>query len=264
MGKRTSYSPGTFSWVELATVDGAGAKQFYGSLFGWDFDDIPVGEGMVYSMAILDGERVAALYEMGPDMRERDVPPNWLSYVTVEDADAAAARAAELGGNIHAQAFDVTDVGRMALIQDPAGAIFAVWQPKTSIGATLVNVTGALTWNELGTPDAGTAAEFYSGLFGWTTQAMEGASPPYSIIMNGERSNGGIRGFSDMEKDMPPYWLAYFLVPSVTAFAVRVGEVGGSVLAGPIEVPAGKFVVARDPQGAVFAGFEGDADPDPE
>jgi predicted enzyme related to lactoylglutathione lyase len=263
MGKRTSYAPGTFSWTELATSDAEGAKAFYGGLFGWEFDDVPVGDDAVYTLARIDGERVAALYEMGSDMRDRDVPPNWLSYVTVEDADATAARVSELGGELHAPPFDVMDVGRMAVIKDPAGAIFAIWQPRASIGATLVNVPGTLTWNELGTPDAVEAVGFYEQLFGWSTERMEGASPPYLIVRVGDRSNGGARTFSPPEQGMPSYWLSYFFVVSATAFAVRVGELGGTVLGGPIDVPAGRFVVARDPQGAVFAAVEAEADPDP-
>jgi predicted enzyme related to lactoylglutathione lyase len=150
------------------------------------------------------------------------------------------------------------DVGRMCVIRDPQGAVFAIWEPRRSIGAELVNVEGALTWNELACADVDAAIEFYGGLFGWTAEKLQGGPGPYAVIRNGERSNGGIRGFSPMEQEAPSYWLPYFVVPSAPAFAVRVGELGGSVMAGPFDVPAGRMVAARDPQGAAFATFAGE------
>jgi predicted enzyme related to lactoylglutathione lyase len=184
MGERTSYSPGTFSWAELATSYAEGAKSFYTTLFGWTYDDRPAGEGMIYSMANRDGHSVAALFGS-------DEPPHWNCYVTVASADDAAARAAELGGKVLAEAFDVMDVGRMAVIADPTGAALCLWEPRSNIGAALVNVPGAMTWNDLVTPDPDAAAVYYGDLFGWTTEEMPG-SGGYRVIRNGERGNGGI------------------------------------------------------------------------
>ena len=161
MGERTSYAPGTFSWSELATSDPGAAKSFYTALFAWEYEDNPIPGGQVYSMATRDGKQVAALFGS-------DQPPHWNCYVTVESADAAARRAAELGGTVIAEPFDVMELGRMAVFADPAGAALCVWQPTGHIGAGLVNTPGALTWNDLVTNDAGGAAEFYGGLFGWT------------------------------------------------------------------------------------------------
>lgn len=145
MGKRDRYAAGTFSWVELATPDPRAAVTFYRSLFGWEAEENPIPEeagGGVYTMLLVDGERVAGLSEQPIAQRDAGVPPNWFSYVTVADADAASARAAELGGTVHAGPFDVMDTGRMAVIADPSGAMFGVWQAGTSIGATLVNEPG--------------------------------------------------------------------------------------------------------------------------
>ena len=135
MGERTSYAPGTFSWAELLTSDADAAKAFYTSVFGWEYRDNPVGEGQVYSTALRDGKDVGALYAS-------EQPPHWNCYVTVESADASAARAAELGATIAAEAFDIFDVGRMAVIVDPVGAALCLWEPKRHIGATLVNASG--------------------------------------------------------------------------------------------------------------------------
>ena len=115
MGERTSYTPGTFSWAELATSDAEDAKRFYSALFGWEYDDNPIGDDLVYSMARREGRNVAALYQS-------DQPPHWNCYVTVESADDAARRAADAGGRVLQEPFDVMDVGRMAVVADPAGA----------------------------------------------------------------------------------------------------------------------------------------------
>jgi predicted enzyme related to lactoylglutathione lyase len=259
MGERTEYTPGTFSWTDLTTIDQDAAKAFYSGLFGWEADDRPVGDGIVYSMMQLDGKGVAAISPQPQQQREAGVPPTWNSYVTVESADASAERAAELGANVHAPPFDVLDAGRMAVIQDPQGAFFMVWEPKENIGAELVNAPGALCWNELASPDLEASASFYSGLFGWELQQFEGSPEPYLVIMNRGRSNGGIRPLGP--PGTPPHWLVYFGVDDIDAGLAKVTELGGSVLAGPIDIGIAKIGVVQDPQGAVFALYAGELEP---
>ena len=123
MGNRTQYTPGTPSWPELTTSDQAAAKTFYASLFGWAVEDLPMGEGAVYSMVKLDGRPVGAITPQPRQQREAGIPPLWNTYISVESADAALARAAELGGTVHAGPFDVFDAGRMGIVQDPAGRV---------------------------------------------------------------------------------------------------------------------------------------------
>ena len=113
MATRTSYEPGTFSWVDLQTSDQEAAKRFYADLFGWEFEDMPVGEGAIYSMASVDGQRVGAVAGRQPGDPS---PPHWNSYVTVANAEAAAAQAKENGGTALIDAFDVLDSGRMAVL----------------------------------------------------------------------------------------------------------------------------------------------------
>src|SRR5215212_4062595 len=165
MGKRERYEPGTFCWVDLATTDPASAKAFYGELFGWEAEDMPAGEAGIYTMLHLNGDEVGALYELDADRRGQGIPSHWLSYVSVEDADATVARTRELGGTVFGEAFDVLDSGRRAIIQDPTGAVLAAWQPRAHIGASRVNDPGCLTWNELQSRDPEMAAAFYAGLF---------------------------------------------------------------------------------------------------
>ena len=255
MGERTEHAPGTFSWAELATTDTAAAKTFYTSLFGWEADDQPIpGGGGAYTFLKKDGLEVAALHGHLPD----GTPPNWTSYVTVEDADAAAEKARELGATPLAGPFDVAQAGRMAVIQDPQGAVFAVWQPKESIGARLVNDPGAMTNNQLNASSPSVAEDFYSALFGWRFEpVME--EPPYWGIYNGERLNGGMMPLPPLAP-APSHWLVYFTVEELEGAASRIGELGGDVVLAPMPIPSGRILVARDRQGAYFALFEGEVD----
>lgn len=258
MAERTRYANGVFSWTDLTTTDQDAAKQFYSALFGWEADDRPIGDGAVYSMMEIDGKDVAAISSQPQQQRDAGVPPTWNSYITVDSADAALARAKELGAVVHADAFDVMDVGRMGVVQDPQGAFFIVWEPKTNIGAQLVNVPGALTWNELASPDIEASARFYGELFGWTTDAMEGGPFTYLVIKTPDgRSNGGIRPQMGEE---PPHWLVYLGIDDAEAGVAKVGELGGSTLAGPMSIGPGRFAVVQDPQGAVFALYAGEFD----
>jgi len=254
MGERTSYPPGTFSWAELATSDAEAAKSFYSTLFGWDYDDNPIPGGQVYSMAKRDGKSVAALFGS-------EQPPHWNCYVTVASVEEETARAGQLGAKVLAEPFDVMEVGRMAVIADPTGAALCLWEPRTSIGATLVNTPGAMTWNDLLTPDAQAAAGFYGELFGWTTEEMPG-SGGYRVIRNGERSNGGIMplDLGGMGANTPPNWMPYFGHEDVERLVKEVDTLGGRVFNGPVQVPAGTFAVLGDPQGAVFAVLTGEYD----
>jgi uncharacterized protein len=257
MGKRTEHAPGTFSWVELSTNDVDGAKNFYGGLFGWDFDDqeIPAeAGGGVYVMCEVDGDHAAAISQS----REGDpTPPHWNNYVTVASADDAAAKGTQSGGDALMEPFDVMTAGRMAVLSDPTGAAFAVWQPNESIGAERVNDPGCLTWNELHTTDVDAAVRFYESVFGWTTDEVDTqGGPRYVIISNGDRRNGGIM---DAQEGEPANWMPYFVVTSRDAAADWIGDLGGKDLA-RMEMPQGKIAILQDPQGAAFGIWEGDTD----
>jgi predicted enzyme related to lactoylglutathione lyase len=260
MGERTEYTPGTFCWVELTTTDQSAAKSFYGGLLGWEANDRPVGDGdYVYSMMQVDGKNVGAIATQPDQQREAGVPPTWSSYVSVENADATAERAKELGATVHAPPFDVMDVGRMAVIQDPQGAMFELWQPKAHFGAALVNAPGALVWNELASPDLDASSAFYGGLFGWTVAPFEGGSEQYLSIKNGDANAGGIRPLPD--PGPPPHWLVYFGVEDIDAALAKAQELGGTKHAGPIDIGIAKIAIVADPQGAVFALYAGELEP---
>jgi uncharacterized protein len=254
MGERTKYTPGTLSWTDLTTTDQDAAKSYYSELFGWEPVDIPAGEGFIYSMMTIDGKNVAAISPQPQQQREAGAPPTWNSYITVDSADKALEDAKQLGATVHAPAFDVFDAGRMGVVQDPQGAFFEVWEPKNNIGASLVNAPGALSWNELATPDLDGSIGFYSQLFGWEMQPFEGSETPYYTIQNRGRGNGGMRPATETE---PPYWLVYFGSGDIEADLAKATDLGGAALMGPMDIGVGKLAAVQDPQGAVFALYAG-------
>jgi predicted enzyme related to lactoylglutathione lyase len=260
MGRRTSYDPGTFCWVDLATTDPEAAKRFYTQLFGWDAEDTSAGEGATYTMLRLDGDDLCALYEQRAEQREQGMPPSWTSYVTVENADATAGRVRELGGELLAEAFDVMDAGRMAVVQDPTGAVCAVWQPRSNIGADRVNEPGCLCWNELATNDVEGATPFYGSLLDWGFEPIDTGEggPEVSTITNAAGwRNGSTRKLTGEQAGLPPHWLPYFCVSSCSESVDRAKELGAGVLLEPMEIPSGRIAALRDPQGAAFAIADG-------
>ena len=258
MGKRESYAPGTFCWVDLATTDADGAKAFYAGLFGWEAEDTAGGDGGTYTILRLNEDDVAGLYEMEAGRRDAGVQPHWLSYVSVKDADVGARKARELGGKDFGGARDAAEMGRMATIQDTTGAMLGLWEARTFVGASRVNDPGYLTWNDLQTSDPSPAADFYAALLGWEMEPMEeDGNLVYVTIKNAGSSNGGIM---PSQNGGLPYWLPYFTVASSGDALAKARELGGEVLAGPLDIGAGRISVLRDPQGAAFAVYEGETD----
>jgi predicted enzyme related to lactoylglutathione lyase len=249
---------GAFCWIELGTTDQNAAKSFYGKLFGWSVNDMPMGPSDFYTMFQLEGRTAAAAYSLRKEQRAQGVPPHWIIYVAVESADAAAAGAAQLGGKVLAPPFDVYDAGRMAVLQDPTGAVFCVWQAKKNAGTGIKGVDGTLCWADLSTPDQDCASKFYADLFGW--KIMKEDEVPehnYYHIQNGEDFIGGIPPASYRDPKVPPHWLAYFAVSDCDASAAKAKELGAKFVMPPTTFEdVGRFAVVSDPQGAMFAIFQ--------
>jgi len=228
MPERTSYAQGTPNWVDLQTTDQPAAKQFYAGLFGWTYDDQPMGEGAVYSMAKLGDKDVAAIAPQSPELKAAGAPPMWNTYIAVDSADEAAARVEAAGGQVAMPPFDVMDAGRMAFVLDPSGAAVALWQANQHIGSTLVNEPGTVTWNELITTDPA-AIKFYEQVLGVTTSTVDMGPGEYTLFH------------------------VNFAVEDADATAAKATELGGSVMVAPFDTPVGRIAILTDPQGAVFS-----------
>jgi predicted enzyme related to lactoylglutathione lyase len=250
MATMTSYTPGSFCWNELVTTDSASAKSFYSSLFGWNATDQEFAPGNYYTTLDIGGKAVCALYGMDAAQRERGVSPHWNLYISVENVDDSSAKAASLGATVVLPPFDVMEVGRMSIIQDPTGAMVCLWQPKQHFGAALIGENGAFCWWELQTNDMDKAKAFYTSLFGWTA----GGNPEYVEWVHNGVSMGGMLKIQPEWGAVPPNWQSYVMVPSVDDTAAKAATLGGSIMAPPTDIPGmGRFAVLVDPQGAVFS-----------
>ena len=257
MANIDTHPAGSFCWIELHTTDQPAAESFYNAIFGWDAQDMPMGPNDFYTFFKLDGRDAAAGCTLRPDERSQGVPPHWMIYITVDSADAAAAKAAQFGGKILAPAFDVMDAGRMAVVMDPTGAAFCVWQANKSNGIGIAAVHGTLCWADLSTPDTKRASDFYAGLFGWQIITDPKDPSGYLHIKNGEHFIGGAPPSIYRQPGTPPHWMAYFQVDDVDATASKAKALGANLYLPPMTMEGvGRMSVIADPQGAVFSIFK--------
>ncbi len=248
---------GRFVWYDLMTTDPAAATDFYAKVAGWGTQEwTESGEGMPpYKMWTVNGNPFGGLMELPEEARQGGAPPHWLAYIAVSDVDATAARAKELGGSVHMEAQDIPNVGRFAVIADPAGAVFAAFTPANDSPPKdgQANV-GEFSWHELLTHDHGAAFSFYADLFGWVKgDAMDmGEAGIYQLFGHGEAPIGGMM---NKPPEMPVgAWNYYVRVDDIDAALGRVSGNGGTVLHGPMEVPGGdRVATCQDAQGAVFS-----------
>ncbi len=215
-----------------------------------------MGPDDFYSMFKLSGRDTGAAYSMRKEQRAQGVPPHWMVYIAVENADKSVAKAAQAGGTVLSPAFDVMDKGRMGVIQDPTGAIFSLWEPKQSQGIT-ISGDNSFCWADLSTPNSERAGKFYAELFGWQLMKDEKDPSGYIHIKNGEHFIGGIPPAEHRNPNSPPHWLIYFQVADVQAATAKVGQLGGKVLM-PVRAMenVGTWSIVSDPQGAVFSLFK--------
>lgn len=248
---------GTFCWSELGTTDAAGAKAFYGSLFGWTYDDRHMGEMGTYHLVKNRADDLGGMWQMsGPQFE--NVPPHWMFYVSVEDVDATVARVPGLGGKVVAPPMDIPETGRIAVLEDPTGAKISVYQAKGHAGATgSPMTTGCFGWAELNTRDTEAAKAFYTELFGWQAKDSSGDMAYTEWTLPGVAQFGGMMEMNAGWGDAPPCWLGYVMVDDCDATFAKATELGAQPIVPPMSIAhVGRFSVVADPQGAVFAFIE--------
>lgn len=238
--------PGRPCWVELSTSDVPAAQRFYAALFGWRSETDPRPEAGGYTMARIGEDAVAALT---PSYRPEQ-PPAWTVSFATEDTDATIEAVRSAGGTPLIGPMDVFDLGRFAVVADPSGAVFSLWQARAFAGASRFGEPGTLGWAELRTPDPAGALAFYPAVFGWTGNASE----QYTHWGVNGADFGGMMAMGEGEGlEAPPHWLPYFAVTDVETVAGTARTAGGGTLMPPMRLPSGRSIaVLRDPQGAAF------------
>ncbi|MFE1953024.1 MULTISPECIES: VOC family protein [Streptomyces] len=258
----TDYTDGAPNWMDLGTPDLDGAVSFYGGLFGWSFQPGPPETGG-YGLFQLGGRTTAGAMTVTPEQGQ----PAWSVYFQSADADATAAAAEKAGGAVLFQPMDVMDLGRMAILADPAGASFGIWQPGTNKGLEHVTEDGGLNWVELYTPDVAAAKAFYGTVLGWGAFDVQFPGGTYTTVNPaGTDENGMFGGMVPLQADPVEapdgaHWTPYVHVPDVDAVADRTQELGGTVRLAPVSLPGvGRIAKLADPYGAGFAVIKGDPD----
>jgi len=192
---------------------------------------------------------------MSKEERKKKTPPSWLPYIWVKSVDAALKKAKAAGGKVVSGAMDVMDQGRMAVVQDPGGAVIGLWQGRKHRGATARDSAGTIAWHDLNTRKAKAAGAFYTKVFGWKRQDMKMEQGAYHLFTLGKGNAGGM--WPNAMKQLPNSWLTYWQVKNCAATVTKVKRLGGRVLMGTTPVPGMlRFAVVTDPQRAAFGVIE--------
>jgi predicted enzyme related to lactoylglutathione lyase len=260
MSHRDGYEPGVPCWVAAVEPDAKAAARFYADLFGWETENLMPedhpGDYIVCRKGGRDAAAVVSQHGAPPPPR-----PIWTTHIHVEDADAAAAKAEDAGGEVIGEPFDSPGGGRQAVIADPTGAVFSVWQPGERTGAQVVNEASAWSMSFLGTPDQEGAKEFYGALFGWETDTFETGGATFTLwrlpgyvggVPHQPVARDVVAVMIDPPPGAPPQWSVDFWTDDAETTARRAAELGGSVVAPPYEVPGFRQAVLADPHGAAF------------
>lgn len=238
------------AWVDLASSDPAGSRDFYGKLLGWQVEVNPDPQYGGYAIAKAAGKDVAGI---GPKMMP-EAPTAWSLYIGSDDVDALAQKVQSAGGKVIAQPMDVGDQGRMAVFQDPSGAFISAWQAR-AMRPFAAGIAGAFGWAELNSRGLGSAVPFYAAVFGWAsrTTPMGEGQPPYTEFLVGDQSiAGGMEMNPGAPSTVPSYWMVYFLVEDVDGTFQRATANGAREMLAPTDFSGGRFAILSDPQGATF------------
>jgi len=247
--RTTKRAAGEPTWIDLATPDMAGAKQFYQQIFGWDYFDTGADFGN-YNMAMLRELNVAGIGPIWPP--DAQTPSAWTIYFASDDAAADTTRVKELGGTVLVEAMTISDSGAMAVCVDPTGAVFGLWQANNHIGSAINNEHGSMAWCEVNTRDAAAAREFYAKLLNVTTHSMEGGIEYYTLN-RGEDMLAGILQMDANWEGIPPHWMGYFAVTNTDETINQATAAGGKLMVPAFDVPYGRMAVLSDPLGATFS-----------
>lgn len=247
------HSQGWFVWHELATTDPAAAEKFYTQVAPWTVRSSEVSGS--YRMIEAGGAPIGGIVAIDPSIVDRRGTPHWTPYVCVYDVDASTRQAADLGGAVVAGPAEVPNVGCWALLADPHGTTFGIYEPDHPSPAPAgAGPRGEFSWHELATSDYKSAFAFYQALFGWEKTSESDMGPMGIYFMFGQRGRAYGGMFNRSGDGDSPRWLSYISVADVNPAAVAVTLHGGTIVNGPIEVPNGDWIaVARDPQGGAFA-----------
>ncbi len=239
-------------WVELSTDDPAASREFYSKLFAWNIETSDDPQYGGYGMARLgdgDGDVAGITAKMMPE-----APTAWSLYIETDDAAALGDAVQAAGGTVIAPAFDVGDMGRMAVFADPTGAVISAWQAG-AMRTFRTGDVGTFGWAELNPRGMDKAIDFYTKVFGWLTETnpIGEGQPDYTQFFVGDDAiAGGMEMQPTVPAEVPSYWMIYFNVGNLDDAFKRAVELGATEVVPPTPMPGGHFAIVNDPQGAMF------------
>lgn len=247
--------PSQFVWYELMTSNAEAAASFYASVVGWDIE-VAAMPGGSYTLLKAAGTRVAGLMTMPDEACHAGSRPGWMGYVRVPDIDATTAAWTHQGGTLHRPATEIPSIGRFAVAADPQGAILTLFAPVTgeAPSALPAGAPGTIGWHELLAADQEQVFPFYAAMFGWAKDTAMDMGPMgvYQIFNAGGAQIGAM--MTKPASVPAPFWTFYVHVAGIESAVARIQAGGGQIIAGPMEVPGGQWIVqALDPQGISFA-----------
>jgi predicted enzyme related to lactoylglutathione lyase len=259
MSVRTNYPAGAPCWVETLQPQPRAAADFYAGVFDWHISGpgpmpCPGGEYFVAQRGSHDVAGIATLPPGG-------IPPSWSTFIRVNDCGETSARVTRAGGRVLAEPFDVLPAGRMAVVADPRGAVFALWEARERQGAQRINEAGAWSMSLLRTDDRAGAERFYGEVFGWTSQPLDGDDMLFRLpgYVGGEPQQPVPRDVVAVmtplrkEDDFPPVWSVDFWIDDTDAAVDRIARLGGRVMVPRFDTPLFRTAVVADPAGAPFS-----------
>ncbi len=254
--KVDQYFQGQPCWTELASLKIDSSKKFYSGLFGWDIVDMPIPEG-TYSMLSIEDDDIGAMYQLPAEMIANGESTQWTVYFAVENLDLTLVDISGSGGTVIISPHDVAEAGRMAIVRDPEGARFAIWQAKNHVGAKRAAEPSTMCWVELACRDPEQAKKFYPHVFGWGTRTAKMEGMDYTEWQVGAQDIGGMMAMTEEWGDMPAHWMLYFTVENCDEKAELVTQLGGKVCVPPTDIAnVGRFAVINDPDGGFFSIIE--------
>lgn len=251
MTVRTTYASGEPCWADLQTPDVDAAKDFYGRLFGWTYQDFPTPDGRSYAQAFVRGQLVATIAPQNPLQLEAGTAAEWNVYFAAADAADLLQEAGHAGGTAQFGPEKVGDTGVLGFLAPPGGGTTGIWQAGTHFGSRLFNEPGALAWAELFTPEPQAAIGFFQQLFGHeVTEYPQDDGGSYStLLIDGSEVAGIVPADEGEEAD----WQIYFGAADIAAAAAAALAAGGEVLVEPDDRPTvGSLATIEDPQGGVL------------
>ncbi|WP_282700242.1 VOC family protein [Streptomyces sp. CC219B] len=244
------HAPGTPCWVSLMVHGLDATQEFYGELFGWEFQPGPQQLGP-YVRALLDGKEVAGIGQLPPD---RHLPIAWTPYFASDDVHGTTETVRLCGGTVGVGPLDAAEAGRLAICSDPSGAVFGIWQAAAHLGIALTGVPGTPAWNELITFESASVVKFYETVFGFEQEAVASADFDYVTLHIAGRTVAAVLGMGQaLPRDRGPHWMTFFEVADTDEATARVYELGGHVLKQPHDSALGRMSTVTDPEGARFS-----------